>query len=381
MADMTKVITSAIREATGPDPDIETPDGGVEPSDEGETETPETESEGTEGTEGAEGDDQTAGGAKGAQDGEKGAQGTLKAEDEAFLKEHGLQVPIAGQKINRIPYPRVVKIVENAQRKLAEAVLGGPVPTGKPLIEAVKAHVARLPELETKVKQYEGELENVARAEQIMVQDPKRFLLILPTINPEYAELLKGTGGVPAAAPVPNAEMPDPDYDLGNGQKTYSPDGIKKLMGWVAGQARQQVLSEVDQRFKPVMTEFESQQRVREALPRVQAKVDHARAHWPGFKENEPAILAVLQADQKISFEDAYAKVVNDTHTAALEAGKTNRETMRQELIKELKAKPMGTAATGTTKAPVKTGEPVVPGESATATVIRRSIREAGLKG
>src|SRR4051812_25877195 len=39
--------------------------------------------------------------------------------DDAFAKEHGLLNKV-GQRENRIPYNRVVKIAENAERKLVE---------------------------------------------------------------------------------------------------------------------------------------------------------------------------------------------------------------------------------------------------------------------
>lgn len=390
MADMTKIIEGAVREATGPEIPEEPVDTGAESGEE----TTETSAEGgSEGTEGAEGDEEGAQeGAEGAQEGEKPAEGAegapagtkpageaLKAEDEAFLKEHGLQLPAAGQKPNRIPYPRVVKITENAQRKVAELVLGETIPKDKPIgdvLTAVKARLAEFTTMGATLKAKEAELEHVARGEDIMVNQPERFLAILPSLNPRYAELIKGGGAVtkPDKPVEPAGEMPEPDLDLGNGQKTYSIGGVQKLIKWVAASARQEVLAEVDTRFKPVMTEFEQQQRMREALPRLQARVDHARANWPGFTEHEAEILALLQADQKIGFEDAYAKVLHDAHEKALAGATTNRETMRQDLLKEMKAKPTSTATTSTTK-PTKVEEVVQPGETATLAAIRKAVR------
>jgi hypothetical protein len=96
----------------------------------------------------------------------------------------------------------------------------------------------------------EGQLRNYEAERQEMYADikgdPRAFISKLAQYDPRYKALLGEPQ--PAAQRAPSGEMPAPDYDLGNGQRTYTPEGLQKLIEW-AVDAR--MMPKVDERLKP----------------------------------------------------------------------------------------------------------------------------------
>jgi len=250
-----------------------------------------------------------------------------KPEEDKFAKEFGLPQQAPGARENRIPYSRVKAIVEKAQKKATEPL------------------TTRLTEFESKVTDYERRLEQVGQFEQIMVNDPQRFLQMLSTLpayKPVFEALLNPAG--PAQQPQqedPSNGMPQPNQKLPDGTMVYDMEGLKALMAWQA----QQVEQRVSQRYQPIEEAWRSQEHINQIIPQIQRQVEEART-WPMFKENEEAIVVALQKDQNLSLERAYQQVVYPKLAS-------NRDQIRQEVLKEIKAAPGGS-----TSAPTRSSRP-----------------------
>lgn len=299
------------------------------------------------------------------------AKAAQDAED-AFAKEHGLKLPKQGERENRIPYTQVKKIVGNAEKKLAEVVLGKPLEAGKDLYTEVKARVARLPELETKVQEYESEMGNMTAIGQLMETDPAKFLQMLPFVNPEYAKLI-GAAAETVVKPsvAKGAPRPEPDYDLGvdaEGKslgKTFSDEGLLKLLEWQSEQTKASVLEAVGADLKPFKDANESNRRMAEMAPKIEARVNYARKSFAGFTANEDAILAVITASNKtnrpVGLEEAYIQVIDKKHAEEIAKLTTDREKIRKEIIAEMKKAPTSTTVVpkaSTSRTAIDTGEP-----------------------
>lgn len=306
-----------------------------------------------------------------------------------FAKLVGMpQVGVGGRE-NRIPYSRVKKITEKqvkeAEAKVAEVVLGRKLNAGENVTEAVKAHVAKLPELTTKVTEYESRLEAVGRFENVMANDPQQFLAMLAKV-PAYKDFFEfvesaynarqgqpAQAGVAAAAEAvnPDEAMPEPDDLLSDGSKVYSLDGVQKLLDWKARQVEARItsnydkkLQEIDARYKPVVSDWEEKRRVEAALPVIRKQIEEART-WSLFNESEEEILETLRKDPKISLEGAYRQVVFPKLVA-------ERNNVRQEVIKELQTAPVSTSVTS--KAAVKPTAPVNSGPRNIEDIIKEQI-------
>jgi hypothetical protein len=286
-----------------------------------------------------------------------------EAPQDDFSKLVGMpQIGVGGRE-NRIPYSRVRKITEKAvveaEGKVVEAVLGRKLNAGEKALDVVKSHVAQIPELQGKVTDYEGRLNSVAEFENVMANDPPQFLTMLARL-PAYKEFfdfvdkaLAAQNAPAQAAAVPPAveqtdAMPEPDETLTDGSKVYSLEGLKKLLAWNAQQVESRVtknyetkLTELDSRYKPMASAWEEQRRIDATLPVIRKQLDEA-ATWPLFKESEEEILNVLKNDKKISLEGAYRQVVFPKLLS-------ERNKVRQEVIKEAQAAPTATSVAART--------------------------------
>lgn len=275
-----------------------------------------------------------------------------------FDKKHGITAQAIGGRENRIPYSRVKKITQNAVSEVAEAALGRkPTPEeASKIAEVVKSHVARLPELETKVKTYENQLTSYQGFENIMVNDAEKHLRMLSTL-PAYKkffaaveqafERLEQVPAQPEATPV-GSDMPQPNYKYPDGSLGYDMDGIKALMEWQAKQVEARITKQVESRYEPIERNWQIQQRIEAVRPTVERQIAEAR-QWEKFTDNEDEIVKVLQAYPQLSLEAAYHRVVDPKIKAAWEEERakllTDRTKMREELMAEIKQAPRSTSA------------------------------------
>ena len=276
-----------------------------------------------------------------------------------FDKRFGLQQVSPMGRENRIPYSRVKKITEKAVNEVAEIALGRKLNPGERAADVVKAHVAQLPELQTRVKDYESRLEKVGEFEDIMANQPQKFLQLLSRVPAyegffaalrEFHEAQQG-GAQPArqAAQAPADEADDmPQPDDGEG---YSMEGLRKLLDWQERRVESRVKKQIEDRYKPIENAWQEEERLRAVVPVVRAKIDEARK-WPKFTDNEEEITRVLASDANISLEAAYQKVV---YPKLL----TDRDKMRQELLAEISNTPRSTSvAVRTASKPVAPAGP-----------------------
>jgi hypothetical protein len=265
---------------------------------------------------------------------------------DAFAKRFGLQSQSITGRENRIPYSRVKKIVERAEK---EAI-------AKAKSQLETAPNPKFAEIETKVKDYEGRLEKVAQFEHMIEFQPREFLNFLSTI-PAYKDFFDHIQQLSAAqAPKEQqgldlSQMPQPDQPLPDGTAVYSHEGLRKLLEWQAQQVEARAIKQAEdriaQRYKPMEDEWQREQRRQAAIPVIQKQIADAR-QWPGFTENEAEIIEVLKADPNITLEGAYRKVAVTKMNERMAAMQPDRDKMRQEILDELRRKPASSSVPAT---------------------------------
>lgn len=267
-----------------------------------------------------------------------------------FERMVGVQaMGIAGRE-NRIPYSRVKKITEKAVADVVEAAVGRKLVPGEKALDVVKQHVAELPALRTKVTDYEARLDKVGEFEDVMANNPEKFLQLLARV-PAYEEFFKfvenaynaqvtgaqSTQAVAAAAPTQaqvaaTDGMPEPNEELADGTKVYNMDGLKSLLAWNAQQVENKVSKQFTDRYQPMEAEWKQRKYVEATLPVVRAQIAEAQT-WPLFKDNEGEITQALEANRSLTLEGAYRQVVFPKLIA-------DRNTMRQGLVQEISKAP-----------------------------------------
>lgn len=281
----------------------------------------------------------------------------VPAED-PFAKEHDLKAVDKNGKPNRIPYPRVVKITENAVIKSVKPFVdAGWVKADAKPAEIVQAVVER-------VNEYEGRLKTIHKTETIMLGDSEkriapdevRFLKMLAGAQgTKYAQLLEPAfaalrGEAPkvveAAKAMPaTAEDPEPkpDVDLGNGQVGYSPEQHAKLRAWDRRESVRVARGELTNEFKPIKNAFDAHQSDQARATKAQQTLDAAYRR-PGFRENVDAIYKEFM-DNGMDLDAAYDKVLYGKASAPPPT--VDEAAMRAKWLKELRGAPKSTSAGG----------------------------------
>lgn len=297
-----------------------------------------------------------------------------------FEKKYGITALSSSGRENRIPYPRVRKIVDKAVKDSQTAWTKG--------LETSHVPVAKFQELDAKVKDYETRLSQVAEFEKVMTTDAPRFLQMLSTI-PGYTEIFNRMAeqAPPVVAPTPPVappvadQMPEPDQLLSDGSTVYSMDGLKAVLAWQAKQIEDKVTKQVQERYAPLETDYQTYQRTQAIIPQIQKQIADART-WHLFNENEDEIVKALQDYPNATLEQAYQHVVVPKLKSAAEVAvvdrQTERDKMRAELLKELKQAPKATSAVS---APTKATTPVASNTPRNMEdIIAEAVRNAGLK-
>lgn len=285
-----------------------------------------------------------------------------------FERLAGMPAIGASGRENRIPYSRVQKITQKAVSEVAEAVLGRKLAPGEKPAEVVKARMAELSALQPKVQEYEARLTKVGEFENVMANEPKRFLQMMegiPVYKPFFDAVRAAfaaqqgqatpTGvatGQPSVATTEEDPMPEPNEELADGSKIYNMEGIKSLLAWNARQTESRVTKQIEERYKPIESEWKHRQQLESVMPVIRKQIEEAKT-WPLFTENEEEITKLLNEDQHISLEGAYRKVV-------LPKLVVDRTQVRQQVIAELQTAPKSTAVTGN-KSATKPAAPTGP--------------------
>jgi len=288
---------------------------------------------------------------------------TPKKVEEDFDKKFGLEQFSPSGRENRIPYSRVKKIAQKAVRDAKK--------------EWETETSPRVVEFETKLKERDTKLEEYSKFENFMVTKPDEFLdrlATIPAYKPFFSTLQalidhynKETAGAATqttTGPIPDG-MPAPDEKLSDGSMVYSEAGLRKLLEWQSSQVESKVTKQIEDRYKPMESEWQAQQRVQAVIPQVRAQIQEART-WPLFVDNEDAIVTALKADSKLSLEGAYRKVVFPKITA-------DRAKMKEDVLREVKSAPRSTSVSAPTSKPVA---PVHSGPRELEDIIAESIKD-----
>ena len=295
-------------------------------------------------------------------------------EEEDFNKRFGLPPGNA----NRIPQPRVKQMVQKAEKDVTAKYTK--------LIET--DFVPKLREYETKIKTYDEQLENVARFEQVMVNDPEQFLTTISKI-PSYKPFFDYVGQMSQVITAIQQEqaklgavnkdpMPQP-ITLADGTVGYDEAGIHALTDW---QARQ-VEAKVNQRIRPIEQTYQQQQeadrrarakiqQLEQLKPVVDKQITEART-WPSFAELEPTIVQILHDNPSINLEGAYMRAYQANVVPKMQ---TDREALRKSLLEEIRKAPVSsTAGPSSQVRPNAQGHSGAP--KSLAEIVEESVRNA----
>lgn len=284
----------------------------------------------------------------------------------------------ANGRVNTIPQPRVVKMVERSVAKAKE--------------EWTKTVVTPLT---TKVQTYETRLKGIADTENLMfgtLDQKKQFLSQLAASVPGYAELLgaavkPGTTAPPAAAAVDDANDPEPKPDvIENGVAVgWTEAGLAKMRAWDRRSAARDAVAAAETALvkkyglDKMHGRFSEVEMGRQTLNEINQAIDVAAATWPGFKENAVAINAALvgNVDPRFGLKEAYNQVLFGLATRASTTEQELEATLRTKIADELARAPRSTSAAATGIS-TRAAEEVVTTDDPIGDAIRRSIR--GLK-
>jgi len=160
--------------------------------------------------------------------------------------------------------------------------------------------------------------------------------------------------------------MPEPDGQMPDGTPAYTPVGFRKVQEWQKRQTKNEVMAAVKEQYGWVDEAKKAHDTRQAEIPRVRSQIADARKNWEDFEPNVDAILAELQADSQaaeragrepqLTLHDAYRIVIGrvrkaerDKHAKELETLKTDRNKMREDVLKELNQRPHSTATVPTT--------------------------------
>ena len=215
--------------------------------------------------------------------------------------------------------------------------------------------------LDTELKTHREQWEKYAPLFQALEPGPEAFLAEAAKHDERYRAFLDARSAAVAPPPA-DVAFPEPDLDLGNGTKTYSIEGIKKLVTHATQGARAEAKAEAQAALKPV-TEREQQLQERakaekaegDLRGKVRSQMDEAQT-WPHFgklaedgtyTEFQTAVLKELQADSEkataagrrptLTLEGAYIRCASKLMA---EDDATKRARLLAEVNKAAKASP-----------------------------------------
>ncbi len=177
------------------------------------------------------------------------------------------------------------------------------------------AHKAALKEHEDRTAATRQQIE---RFDQL-VQNPEQLLRALAQVDPRYQQFVKGAA---------------PQQTQGTPQRIETMEDLQKVID-----------AQVAQRLRPIEQERAAAQHIAEAVPRIKGMLADA-ATWPLFKEHQAEIQAAVSALPRNLAPDvvlrmAYQQVVLPKLAA-------NRDTVRAEVMAELKNRPHSSTVTTT---------------------------------
>ena len=256
---------------------------------------------------------------------------------------------------NSIPHSRVKAMIAKKERTIIANIakeLGISKAEAELKFEDI---TGALTEKNTKFTEIESRVNVADTVGAIMEQDDERFIRMLAQANPKYQRYLTvlDQPAVETKQQTVDDPEPEPDYDLGDGRKTYSLEGLKKRDEWKERQLERKFDKKLSDRFSPIEQERQVREKQQQDEARVReihttaekavARTIERASKWPQFTENEAEIAKALDANPSLELVDAYMQVVMPKFS-------TDRTTIRKELLAEINGQPkttsLSTAAT-----------------------------------
>jgi hypothetical protein len=233
--------------------------------------------------------------------------------------------------------------------------------------ESSKSWETRLTEAEKKAQEAAAFKDRAAAADAYLAAiqgDETQFIRSIAEHDPRYKRFLEQQAAPTQAAPA--SEMPPPDIALPDGSRTYSLEGLQKLLEWNTAQVESRLLPKVDERLKP-WQEQQEQVKAEKAqtalMEKTRSQIESAKA-WENWTDYEPDVLKALQDDSakaqaegrrpSMSLREAYLEVkasklaakANDARTNALAELKNAPKSTSIPRTAEVTPKPVGPRST-----------------------------------
>lgn len=190
--------------------------------------------------------------------------------------------------------------------------------------------------------------------------DPLAFAQKVAPYNPKFQAFLQQQTAT-TTAPAAITEMPQPDVPLADGSRTYSVEGIQKLIEWAIDA---KAMPKVDERLKP-LTEREQQSKAESQVrERAQQQLREAEA-WPNWADYKDDVQKTLMEDTQkaraagrrpsMTLREAYldvrARKLDEKLAVASETDAQRRVRLLKEVSQAAKATPaIGRTADGVPK-------------------------------
>jgi hypothetical protein len=218
------------------------------------------------------------------------------AEKDELAEALGITATDSTKWTTRINYSKVHKAVKAMQEKVAAAHAA-----------ALKSHEDQSASTRQQIERFDS-----------MVNNPDQLLKALAQVNPAYAAFVKGAA--PAATGTPG--------------RIETMEDLQKVID-----------QQVAQRLAPIEKERQSAQFIAEAVPRIKAQLAEAQT-WPLFKENQAEIQAAVKALPQHLAPDVVLRMAYQS--VVLPKLAANRDTVRAEVMAELKNRPHASTVTTT---------------------------------
>ena len=212
------------------------------------------------------------------------------------------------------------------------------------------------------------------------------MLAQIPAYKPffDWIQQLQGGGGAQPGQPptqpkayLDHSGMPQPDQTLSDGSKVYSLEGLAQRDEWLARQVEEKVMKQAEermaQRYAPLEERYRQQTYYEQMVPQVENQIAAARK-WDKFSDVEPRVVELLKTDRQLTLEGAYVRAYQEFVGKERERLTSDRNTVRSEVLAEMKRRPVSTAAPVSTVRANTEQEP-----QSMDQVIRQKLVERGL--
>lgn len=275
---------------------------------------------------------------------------------------------LAARRDNRIPQPRVAKMVEKARAK------------------ATAAHQVELKTVQDKLIAAEQKANLLDSLDKLATNDPARYIELLGRANPAYREFVRQQKVAETVAPTTAAAvaadpMPAPDAQFPDGSKGYSEQGLAALQSWTKREAKREatdeVLKQVNERFGPLEKQWRAQQTYAVTRQHATQTITDLRSVWGDLLDKHDAEIGQAVAEDNVQAQRLGRPVTPaDRIVARVLTPKLrgDREALRTEWTKELNARP---AAAAKSVPAAAASAPVFDGPRTTADIVREAMANA----